>query len=96
MFSLINRGKRKADDDDDKENTRPNKLNKIDSNVEVVEIEQKSTKQRKRHASEDKYEQDFKMTYSHRGRILLFCVPKIRHKSKKQNRNLDRKALNPC
>ena len=46
MFSFINRGTRKADDDDDKENTRPNKLNKIDSNVEVVEIEQKSTKQR--------------------------------------------------
>ena len=33
MFSFINRGKRKADDDDDKENTRPNKLNKNDSNV---------------------------------------------------------------
>ncbi|CAC5405717.1 unnamed protein product [Mytilus coruscus] len=55
MISFINRGKRKADDDGDKENSRPNRSTKTDSCIEIVEIEKKSMKTTEK--------QDFKSYY---------------------------------
>jgi len=57
MFSFIKRGKRKAETDENKENYRPNKSTKVDHHEESSK---KPSKQRTRHASEDKYGQDFK------------------------------------
>ncbi|CAC5361471.1 unnamed protein product [Mytilus coruscus] len=48
----IGKGKRKADDDGEKKHSRQNKSTKTDSCIEIVKIEKKASKQRKRHASD--------------------------------------------
>ncbi|CAC5419134.1 GAS8 [Mytilus coruscus] len=90
MFSYINRGKRKAGDDGDKKNSRQNKSAKTDSCIEIVEIEKKVSKQRKRHAS-DREDEQTQMERDDLYKKFVKAIHEVQQKSNFKNFLLEKK-----